>query len=557
MGPITGVVVNPLVQYWSGALQESWGLWNLEMKSNLPGGELGAHLALLDLSEPANQRQLVPVLRALDESGVSAEELKHYPVVFADALLRAREDVSKQIFSRIVQLQAVEKADEHSYRLARELIRDRSAYAAYIEPEVKDMADRAYENAVVLFRDSRRGKILEKIQKITDRMSVDLHDPAVIERIKQDSFDPNAGVAIAASDPLRRQPFTVLLKPEDLPQPSPMTKRSGLTRAPPKNGEEDSVDAIVDAALASFKRDNPGSPAMRMFGSASEFLEHVGGLFNRRAFVSQRGSGQLVMSNDAYGNFDPKPYFQSLTDILNYVQEAYLNPRARMFQEQIGRVAGRMKYAAFNRDSPLGNIAFVPNPLEDGMYWDFASGPNGAILMRNGLSPNTQYVLFDNSPYVSAYLKESRRQMIADGIAGAENIEIRTSDLNQIFAPRKKLAVIRAKNVWVYIPGFEKRFGEMAGWIAEGGQFVIPMDSHSSVRAFTYKTLKPFLQDLIDKGWRFEYSIVGEQNAHDAGFDHLVLTKPAQGQRLAGGQKLKEFKNSFAPRRWFMLDFDF
>ena len=559
----TVAAVNPLVNRWAEPLKSAFQTWDGQF-GTLPGGELISGLSRQDFSDPANQRQLVPLLQTLEEMGVPPQAVAEYPKAVDQAVIHAQNSLRESLRKKAALLDKKSDQSEASYRAAQEILRDLSAYGAYVDDETRVLAERSFDRAAASFQDARRSKALRKLKETAEAFNLNLFDPQVMDWVLNDETHPGQLVVSQRSSGASLKPFATLPDPDVL-TPAPPSRGSGLARAPPAGEETQGRaaripqplnDEMLDAAIRKdFEKDNFLTDAVaKIEGASGRFAAEAAELLFMEAFVQLRGHAMKTTADRFTGfirsHLDAENYFTALRSMRSYADETEENPRARRWVENLAKYKARLDYKDFS-GSPMKmqDIAFLANPLEGGQYWDLAAGPHAASLMRNGLSPNTKYVLFDISPFVVAYLKETRRLMIEAGVPHAENIEIVEQDLTKLTAPKEQISVIRGKNVYAYVPGFEKRFEELASWLAEGGQLVIPMDRSTGARMNLIDTLGDFIDQKIAQGWGFEYSFAGEADAHDKGFDHVVLTKPKKGERISNIESFDDFKMGVLGRR--------
>ncbi|MBF0595819.1 MAG: methyltransferase domain-containing protein [Candidatus Omnitrophica bacterium] len=159
-----------------------------------------------------------------------------------------------------------------------------------------------------------------------------------------------------------------------------------------------------------------------------------------------------------------------------------------------------------------------PGSLSAGkLYLDLASGPNFAAFMPY-FNEKITYMAVDQSPFVVEYLNEIKK------LLGLDNVEILQQDVRQLEKPQQPVGVIRVKNVWNYVPGFEKKLREMVTWLGEGGQLIIMTDPVNGQRDSAIEFMNDLAKQLIAEGWDFEFSF-GDQNM--AVMDKMVFTKKA------------------------------
>ena len=142
-----------------------------------------------------------------------------------------------------------------------------------------------------------------------------------------------------------------------------------------------------------------------------------------------------------------------------------------------------------------------------------------------------------------AGLFTAENQLTLASIQGADAERVRAAGImRSAEAAQAQVKGLREMN------GFTGRFPEMAGWLAAGGQFVIPIDADFMKRQMMLEEHGMFIEALIREGWKFDYSFAGDRKAHDGSFDHVVLTKPAAGQRFPPGKTLEDFARDSAKR---------
>lgn len=535
--------LHPLIVTWGNPLKEAFGQWEGSLDGALPGGGLIRNLVKLDFADPATQRTLIPLLRSLAELGVPVDALAEHPQMMDVAADMARDTVEEEVSKRAVRLLAQVEGSDLNFRLAQELIRKQSAYSIYLTPETKTLADRATSRIVTRFRDARRRNALEKLKQAAENFRLYLHNPEVMDWVLREDTSLNDLLVSAPAAGTARQAFTSLPDPEDPALPKLSVRRPQLARAPPEGAGAEAVtsdEELERSVIETFRQDNPGSSAVEAIESERlPFAKWAAGMIFDYVFMPQPQRGEIIR----HGAFGNAAFTRGLVDVLDYADEIEETPRALRFVEDLARIAARTSYR-----TPLKDMRLVPNPLKGGEYWDLATGPHGATLMRNGLDPDTKYRFFDISPFVAAYLEETRRLMAEDGDRSAENIEINRMNLWHLGPPKGKLSVIRAKNIPNYVNGFERKYPQMAEWLDEGGKFVIPIDPAYHRRMDVVKTLGPFIDSLVAQGWRLEFSFAGERLFSGEILDHIVLTKPKKGKRLRWSKSLDDFRKAVEKR---------
>jgi len=187
---------------------------------------------------------------------------------------------------------------------------------------------------------------------------------------------------------------------------------------------------------------------------------------------------------------DWQAYRDALREVLEFSRQAETADLAAQFVHDVATITVFITSSP-DRELPLKDI-------ENGEYWDFASGMNFDEFMKK-LNPAVQYRVFDISPFVVTYLRKKAE------VLGVKNVTVGKADITALQPPAQPLGVIRMKNVGTYVPGFSARILEMSNWLAEDGAFVFQNDAHPGQRFQVFDDLYEKIERLCERGWRFTY----------------------------------------------------
>jgi hypothetical protein len=351
------------------------------------------------------------------------------------------------------------------------------------------------------------------------------------------AFAPQLPLA-AIPDAARAMPQASAASPDDKKAPSARAQIEQAAASSGQDGGEGRVSSLIDgsrpAGSSAAEVAAPSVDVEREFHAA--YPNDPGARYlAARGIPLSRFAADMVMGS----------VFMSTRDGEHPIDQLLPPGRGREYDDlaalthkildlaQRDDVAGRRFAAALGRDKAqadmpaalmgAGREKLPGNPLPSGQYWDLAAGPNALGHMVSSLSPNTKYVFLDRSTFVTSYLEAGRRIAAAKG-RDMSAVEILNADLRGIQKPAAPISVLRWKNVHTYIQGFEKRMEEMAGWIAPGGRLVIQNDAGAGQRIGILTKLAPVIQDLIAKGYAFDYEPLGRGD-----LETLTLSKPAAG----------------------------
>ncbi|MBI4057205.1 MAG: hypothetical protein HY399_06615 [Elusimicrobia bacterium] len=283
-----------------------------------------------------------------------------------------------------------------------------------------------------------------------------------------------------------------------------------------------------------FTQENPDSHAVSI-------LESYGLPFPRLAFELIETITYYINREDSIEINTPpfvlerKKFFKVLKDILDFAAKADHNERARIFVTGLARMGARWHYDEF-QESPSIRFPQAPklplNPNSKKEYWDMASGMNAGISMMRGLDPQTKYRFLDNSLFVVEYLKEIVRILSRSNPGISRNVQIMHQDIRQLEMPPpdQPLGTIRAKNVTVYVKGFERDLEKMTKHLEPGGQVILQNDPKFGQRKVVREDWGPVISRLIRQGWDFQFSLADPfPHPGPVTLDTLTLTKPSKG----------------------------
>jgi hypothetical protein len=101
--------------------------------------------------------------------------------------------------------------------------------------------------------------------------------------------------------------------------------------------------------------------------------------------------------------------------------------------------------------------------------------------------------------------------------------------------------VIRAKNIFCYVPTYLFVINEHLSWLGDGGKFIFAeqaSEANANV-TFFHKLLVNKFKWLIAHGWNFSYSLGDRNNPLD--LNHVIFTKGANGNFSEESQRLEHF----------------
>jgi chemotaxis methyl-accepting protein methylase/16S rRNA U516 pseudouridylate synthase RsuA-like enzyme len=201
----------------------------------------------------------------------------------------------------------------------------------------------------------------------------------------------------------------------------------------------------------------------------------------------------------------------------------------------------------------LKHLPENPAHLAQGIQWDLASGLNYREYLRN-FNPLTVYEAFDNDPIAVSWLR-TRIELLGVG----RHFRVREEDIRQVQKPERPLALVRMKNVFSYVKGFEDKFHEMLGvdvhagerdWFEEGGKIVFEFDRNTKgVGIFINHLilLSPIVETLLERGWTVEYELTGTS------MYNLSFTKPGSGQLISEASIADAKDRWLNLRRWMLF----
>jgi SAM-dependent methyltransferase len=275
-----------------------------------------------------------------------------------------------------------------------------------------------------------------------------------------------------------------------------------------------------------FAAAKPKSPAIATFGRLGSFSEVASQLVMQYTFVNDHLMPSVVASPAARGP-QGAAFVQSVKDLIS-VADARQDPAARRFLEALGRLAARQFYAQnrmtmemMRRGVARPEPRHMPrNALGDGDYWDMAAGMNAANFILTELEPGTRYSFFDLSPFVVSYL-----QSVAQLAGKDKDVVVMEGSILELERPAQPLSVLRNKNAVAYVAGFEKKFAEMADWVAPGGRLVIQNDPMAGQRQLILQKHSELALRLLQQGWDMSIEFESQRGAQHA-LDTLIFTRP-------------------------------
>lgn len=144
------------------------------------------------------------------------------------------------------------------------------------------------------------------------------------------------------------------------------------------------------------------------------------------------------------------------------------------------------------------------NPILNSSYLDLASGFN-FIDFYPQLQASCQYYLTDISKYTCRCLQLEALKFpdLSMNVLQKNIMQLERTDIEG------KIGLIRAKNIYCYVPEFAQKVEELASWIESGGCFVFQESSQSSV---IFESMHSDIFDLfVDWGWKYKMKL-GDRN---------------------------------------------
>lgn len=235
------------------------------------------------------------------------------------------------------------------------------------------------------------------------------------------------------------------------------------------------------------------------------------------------------------------PPYQGSYDLLASILKTGSGPDkpARDLKNAVSRLIALKDFHGF-QISNREKLPYPRNPWNNGPYVDLAAGINSGHWSWDSMNSGVDYHLIDSSPLVAGYLRELYRLGRQAGIAEADRIHVVEQDVMTLQKPNQQLGAIRAKNVTLYVPGSVKQIEEMVGWLAPGGQLILPTDPTPPHRLTLIEDFTRLAQRLLSQGWDLDFE-VGEQMIHK--LDYAALTKP--GDFSPKGKTWADLVNAF------------
>ncbi len=288
--------------------------------------------------------------------------------------------------------------------------------------------------------------------------------------------------------------------------------------------------------VAAWKEARPQSKALNTFGG--DFVGVAAEIAQKYTFMGEHFLGQMDPRGRGPMDFHGRAVYRSAADLVE-AHDDRSDPAAVGFMKLLGRWMAFNDSAREERNALQLKMAqaagmrvrghrphLPPSPIEGGEYWDMAAGMNALGFIHNELDPKTSYSFFDYSPFVASYLETAAR------IAGKPNAKVVEGDIGALAKPAKPVAVLRTKNAVHYVPGFDRKLEEMAGWIAEGGQLVIQNDPNPGQRGMILEKHGPLIRRLLAEGWGIEYGFSGRPGKFsNYALDTLILSRPKGAAR--------------------------
>lgn len=274
-----------------------------------------------------------------------------------------------------------------------------------------------------------------------------------------------------------------------------------------------------------YRAGNPGSTAVEVLGAAA-------GDFEKAAveLVPQRMDDPAALrapSDRQIAEFgvgivpNREKVVDAAAEVLNFTGRWIEDEQARRFVEAAGRVHGRREFpekmlrtlrevmSDMLDGKPLPSLGhrmpgFPATEPEAGEYWMLDAGEDKAVL-HAGLDSRVDYRVFDRSPFDAAVLGEHLRLSRELGIPGLERVQVEHRSVQELKAPERPLAVVRAPNNTFYHEGFVEDLARVASWIAPGGKLIL----HAKAEPWTDVEQKGIGESLLAAGWRQEIEKFG------------------------------------------------
>jgi len=184
--------------------------------------------------------------------------------------------------------------------------------------------------------------------------------------------------------------------------------------------------------------------------------------------------------------------------------------------------------------------------IEEGEYWDLASGYNFAFFLKN-LNKTIHYRAFDTSPFVVAFLKQSAE------LLGVENLTVEKKNIRKLdlSAERTRIGVVRIKNIVNYVPDFSSEILKISRRITDGGAIVFQSDLSEIKFDALLGRFKPELQTLMDQDWRLEFRLSTQEKVLDTWIlsrdpKRAARTNTLRDLEAASKERFKTLRNNRA-----------
>lgn len=168
---------------------------------------------------------------------------------------------------------------------------------------------------------------------------------------------------------------------------------------------------------------------------------------------------------------------------------------------------------------------------------DLASGPQ-FVNFFSELDPITTYYAVDRSFFAIECVRLKAEAEKLDNVIALQRdvMELTRADI-----PTSFIEVIRAKNIFSYVPNYLYSFQDHLSWLGNSGRFVFEEQASEKTanEVFNNDLIKRNFEHLIDNGWGFSY-IFGDLS-NPLSLNTVKLLKIREGTKVENQHKLESF----------------
>lgn len=224
----------------------------------------------------------------------------------------------------------------------------------------------------------------------------------------------------------------------------------------------------------------------------------------------------------------------TVRNILNF-EHSTSNPLSRDFLTKCAKLYLGMWADMYQGQHERPSLPRCPS--QDSALVDLASGPEFVNFFAD-LDPSTMYWAVDSSFFAIECMRLKAEAVGLNNIVALQK-DVATLARKDISVP--SIQVIRAKNIFTYVPTYLNSFQNHLNWLADDGRFIFAEQASRKEdnSTFIHPLVKQRLNHLVSNGWGFTYSFGNISNPLD--LNNITLLKAREGTMESNLRELENF----------------